>query len=409
MDIEIRNITATEIPAFRRNIATGFGADVDEADPQGRARFDALFDRTRTNAAFDGGDLIGTSADFEFDVTVPGGNQIPMAGLTVVTVQATHRRRGVLRAMMRAHLDAAHRRGEAVAGLWASEVPIYGRFGYGAATDRWSIAIDAPQAGPPRPAEGRVRLVEQATAAGAFPGIYDAVRAHRPGMLSRTEDWWAHRLFYDPERWRAGATSLRYGLVEAAGVATGYVMYRQKSERDEWYAGGELRIDELMAATPDAHRTLWAYVMNIDLFPNVTYWNLPIDDPLRWSLTNSRKLKVVGFGDSLWVRLIDVPAALARRAYAIADRLVIEVVDHSCPWNEGTYALDSGGAEVTVERVDQAPDVALDVAVLGSLYLGGRGAPALADAGLITGEAAAVGRLDAMFRWHQSPWCPEVF
>ena len=161
------------------------------------------------HAAFDGDRIVGGAGAFTFDMSVPGGESVPAAGVTVVGVLPTHRRRGVLTALMRAQLDDCRARGEPVAYLWASEATIYGRFGYGLASR--SGAIDAGEGPRARSRSrssraGRVRLVDLGGGARAFPAALRArCVAQRPGMFSRSKAWWeTRRLFDDPAR-RAGA------------------------------------------------------------------------------------------------------------------------------------------------------------------------------------------------------------
>ncbi len=395
--------------AFRQGIASGFGHDVDFSDEEGAERFQNIFDRSRMYPVFDGDNVVGTGGDFEFRVTVPGGAQVPMSGLTIITVQPTHTRRGILTAIMRRHIDDARERGEPLGGLWASETSIYGRFGYGASAQMRGIKFDARHAGRGRAEDAaKVRLVDTAEAERIMPALFAREQATRPGMYQRTESWWKYRLFFDPEKHREGASAQRYAVAETDGEPVGYMLYRQKASWDE-LPEGEIRVREVIAATDAGYRALWHYATNIDLFPNVKYWNIPPDDPLQLLLGDGRTVITENLSDSLWIRLIDVADALTRRTYNGSDSITIQVADRFADWNEGTYKLTVADGVATCERVTAECDVAMDVSTLGALYLGATDAIGLARVGRIAGQPEAVRRLRNMFRSDVAPWCPEIF
>ncbi len=409
MNYEIRELLPEELDTFRQAIASGFGDDLDRDDEESRERFSSVFARDRMYPVYDGDSIVGTGGDFELTVTVPGGAQVPMSGLTVITVQPTHTRRGILTAIMRRHIDDARGRGEPLGGLWASEVPIYGRFGYGPAASMRSIKFDARQTGRGHIEPGvTVRLIEADEAAELLPDLFATVQADRPGMFQRSEVWWKYRLFYDPAKHREGASALRHALAEVDGHPVGYMTYRQKSSWDQ-LSEGEIRIREVMATTDAGYRALWQYASNVDLFPIVKYWDLPMDDPLDRLLYDGRALTTTHLSDSLWIRLIDVQEALERREYGADGSIKIAVADDFADWNAGTYQLTVTGGVGSCRRVDDDADVAMDVGVLGSLFLGGVDARGLARVGEIDGSAEAVRTLDAMFRSPTAPWCAEIF
>jgi len=409
MSFEIRELTPDSVDAFRQAISSGFGHDVDFEDKEGAERFGIVFNRERMLPVFDGDQIVGTGGDFDLTVTVPGGAQVPMSGLTIITVQPTHTRRGILTAMMRAHIDRARDRGEPLGGLWASEVQIYGRFGYGSAADMRSIKYDARYAGHGLREPGvTVRLVSPQEASEILPLLFSEVQRTRPGMYQRTEEWWKYRLFWDREKDRQGLSALRHAVAEEGGKPIGYVTYRQKSS---WEAlpEGEIRIREIITPTDAAYRALWHYVTNIDLFPIVKHWNLPVDDPLQMLLRDGRALSTEDLSDSLWMRLIEVPKALESRSYTGSGAITIDVHDPFASWNDGTYRLEVEDGQATCRPVGMDAEVAMDVNTLGAIYLGGRDAKALARIGRIEGAPEAVARLDALFRGAIAPWCAEVF
>jgi predicted acetyltransferase len=405
---DVRAVTEDEIDLFRARLSRAFGGDADE-DDGARDRFLEIFEIDRTFAAFDDGDIIGTGGAFSFDLTVPGGRSVGMGGTTIVTVQPTHRRRGVLTAMMEHHLHEVASKGESVAGLWASESSIYGRFGYGRATFRCEIEMDARAVAMRGPDPlGRVRLVDAEEAEAAMRNVYEQARMDRAGMLSRTDSWWRLRRMRDDESTRGGKSARRYAIYEQNGQPLGYATYRQK-EKWEDFPEGEVHVIEVITITNAAHRGLWGFLTNIDLFPTVEWWNSPIDDPLPFHVTDPRRVERE-ITDSLWVRLLDIPVALESRLYEQDGTLVIGVDDPFRPDNTGRYRLTVEGGEAKCQKEDGAePDIACGVDVMGHLYLGGGDAYGMAHAGQIRGRDDAVRTVHRIFRTDRAPWCPEVF
>jgi len=406
---DIRPITAADADLFRARLARGFGRDLED-DEATRERFEAIFEYPRTFAVFEGEDIIGTGAGFSLAVTVPGGALVPMAGTTVITVQPTHRRRGVLRAFMDLHLDDVEANGEPLAGLWASESSIYGRFGYGPATFRNIVEVDVSAVEMTREtaAPALVRFVEVEEAKTLVPDLYEQALPTRAGMLSRKAEWWTHRIFADPESWRDGMSMLRFIVADEGGVPTGYATFRQKAKWEGFVSEGQVGVEELIALTPAAHTALWAFLTNIDLFPKLEYWNTPVDDPLPFKVRDHRR---VGrrLNDALYLRVMDVVAALEARTYEIDGRLLIGVDDSTRPEVSGTYLLEVEDGSGSCTRVDVPAEVRLAADVLGHLYLGGGDALSMAAAGRIDGDPELVRRLHRLFRTDAPPWCPEVF
>ncbi|MHC4209863.1 MAG: GNAT family N-acetyltransferase [Planctomycetota bacterium] len=405
MKLTVRPIEEAEFETFRAKIARGFGFDPHPED-DGRL-FRQTLDLDRTVCAFDGDEMIGTCAAYTFDLTVPGGI-LPMGGTTIVTVQPTHRRLGVLTAMMRAHLAEIRDRGEPLAGLWASESSIYGRFGYGLAAEAYDLKVDsrAIRFAGEAPA-GAVRLVEPPEAQRLLPPVHERIRPTRPGLLSRSDPWWKMRFFYDPEHRRRGKSARRFAVYVNADRVDGYTIYRQKEKWEE-FPDGTVHVQEVMAATTEAHEALWRFLARIDLYPNVQYWNLPVDDELPWRVTDPRRIQR-SIGDTLWLRLIDVPRALEGRRYACRERLVLAVHDPFLPDNSGRYLLDASPDGARCARTDQDADLELPVEALGALYLGAHRVEALARAGIVSGSPSARAAAGRLFDSEPLPWCPEMF
>jgi predicted acetyltransferase len=405
VNLTVRPIQEAEFETFRAKLAQGFGSDP-YPEEDGRF-FRETMDLDRTICAFDGDEMIGTAAAYTIDLTVPGG-VLPMGGTTVVTVQPTHRRRGVLTAMMRAHLAEIRGRKEPLAGLWASEASIYGRYGYGMAAESYHLKVDgrtirfagdAPDCS--------VRIIDPAEAPRVVPPVYERIRPTRVGSLTRSDAWWKMRYFYDPEHRRRGRSARRFAVCTSGDRIDGYAIYRQK---DKWedFPDGTVYLQEVMAATGEAHEALWRFLTRIDLFPNVEYWNLPLDDELPWRVTESRRIRRE-ISDSLWLRVMDIPRALEGRRYACRERLVLEIQDPFLPDNSGRYLLDASPDGATCARTDEDADLELPVDALGALYLGARRIETLSRARIVRGGADAVAAAGRLFAADPPPWCPEIF
>jgi predicted acetyltransferase len=369
-------------------------------------RFAKWIDIERMHAAWEDGRIVGGAGAFSYRMSVPGGADVPAAGITVVGVLPTHRRRGVLTAMMRAQLEDAGGRGDLVAYLWASEATIYGRFGYGLASRIGAIAIAKDRASFAQPFEprGAVRLVELDEAARTFPALYDAVRTQRPGMFARSPAWWETRKLLDDPARRAGGP-LQRALLELDGEPAGYALYRINQAWTGGFSTGAVSIVEAMTPTPEATRELWRWLLDFDWTSEFVADLLPLDHPLFLLLAEPRRMQFK-INDGVWVRLIDVGAALSARSYEGEGEVVLDVIDSFLPENTGRWRVSPGGAE----RTDATADLRLDVTGLGTVFLGGFGFGDLVRASraeeLVPGAAA---RADALFRTSVQPWCSEIF
>jgi predicted acetyltransferase len=395
--MQLRPATREEFDDFSHAAMSAFHREYTDAD---RERYERIDEPERSLAWFDDGRIVATTMAFTRRITVPG-SEVPCAGVTAVAVVPTHRRRGLLTAMMRRQVDDIRDRGEAVAALWASEGEIYGRFGYGIGTAQVRVVARRPAArvtGAPVPGDP-LRVGAAGEHVDAMRAVHDRVRTGRPGMLARPGPWWRDRLF-DPETNRGGAHALRAVVTE-----DGYAIYAVRPEFDDEGPAGEVKVRELVAATPEARAVVWAFLLDQDLTRTITWELAPIDEPLWLMVSNARSVRRT-IGDALWVRVIDVPAALSAREYASDPDVVLEISDAFCPWNDGRYRL-SGGA---CERTDAEPDLALDVSALGAAYLGGTTLRELAAAGRVRElRDGALARASAAFRGDVAPWCPEMF
>ncbi|HEY3551199.1 MAG TPA: GNAT family N-acetyltransferase [Gaiellaceae bacterium] len=367
-------------------------------------RFTETLPHERMHAAFEGDQLVGGAGAFPFELSVPSGS-LPCAGITAVGVHPTHRRRGVLRSMMDAQLRDVHERGEPIAALWASEETIYGRFGYGIAS--WAGDLNVPHEwdafAEPVELGGATRFVTPDEARELFPPIYEAVRRERPGMTSRNEAWWRNRQLRMPEE--EASAPRRYVVLELDGEPVAYAIYRTHFSFGGGSATSRLVVREALGATPRATAAIWRFLLDVDWMATVELSLAPPDHPLLLLLANPRRAHY-GFGDALWLRIVDLPAALNGRAYGEGGPLVLDVRDAICDWNDGRWRLEDG----TCDRTDEDPDLALDVSALGSAYLGAVSFTELRAALRVEElREGAVARADALFAWRPLPWCQEIF
>lgn len=406
MDIDVRPYDGSARD-FVAAAETAFGEHVRDDDA---ATWEALLELDRTIGTFDGDHLVGTAGAFSFDLTIPGG-VLPAAGITMVGVQPTHRRRGALRRMMRMQLDDVHDRGEPLAILWASEGSIYQRFGYGLATMRNRIGVQRDRAAFARPhlPTGSIRFVDVDQAKRLFPPIHDALLPTRPGFFGRTPAFWDTQIFYDPEHWRHGAGAAFHVVHEVDGAIDGYARYRIRDEWDDSGPKSTLLVNELLATNPVAHLDLWRYLLDVDLIGRIEAWNLPADEPLVLAALEPRRLGLA-LADGLWLRVVDVAAALAGRRYRADGTLTFQVQDAFCPWNEGRWMLRIESGIPIVEPTDAAADVACDVSDIAAAYLGAFSFRQLSEAARVAELApGGVARADALFAPDRAPWCPRVF
>src|SRR6266702_210452 len=382
----IRPITEGELPGFRTVHEHAFHGR--PASERSRALMLSRIELDRTLGAFDGNTVVGAAGIFSFRMRVPGA-LVPVAGVTMVAVLPTHRRRGILSAFMQRQFEDLSHGGEAVAALFASEASIYGRYGYGPASSHayYTVKVGEGALAATAPTDDRLRLriADPAAARAELGKVYETVLAERPGFYARTDAWW-DRVLDDPqEEWGAG-TPLRCVLAEDDSGPRGYVLFKAQGHWDgpTFLADSALDVDE--AVTPDAAAT-------------AAIW-----------------------GDLLWVRLVDVGRALEQRRYACPVDVVIELADKACPQNQGRWRLTAGadtaaadhapvrGFGARCERTTAPPDIVMGIGALGATYLGGTPLGSLAAAGLVSEvRKGALATLSTALSWDPAPWCPLIF
>ena len=392
--IEYRPITDEEIPAAVRTEETAFGSHADEQDVELHRQWFALGESV---AAFDGPDPVGLFVSYPFDMTVPG-NSVLTACISNVGVLPTHRRRGILTEMMRRQLTNAYERGLCLSALEAAEARIYGRFGYGIACEsiHWTIDRQSADFRRGRQWDGSIRLVTAKYARETFPEIYHRAAVGRAGIVQPPNIQW--------DEWFDGLPASKRDRPPLF-----YVEYRE--HRPEGYAAyrvknGTATVHHLVSCTDAAYAALWKYCLDIDLTQTIQARRRPTDEPLLWMLHDPRKLKRET-SDRTWLRLIDVPKALASRTYAQDDRIVFQVLDRFCPWNDATYELAGSPDGAECKRTAKSPDLVLSADDLAVPYLGGFPFTPLARAGRIEERTpGALLRADAMFAAQLKPWSP---
>jgi predicted acetyltransferase len=405
----LRSVSEDEMRVFFEAVFNAFGEDIkDNAFDQEMLTAEP----DRTIAAFDGDAIVGNAGAYSFDLAVPGG-RLPAAGVSLVGVAATHRRRGVLTSMMQHQLRDIHDRGEPLAILWASEAAIYGRFGYGVASRKSDIVIDRIDTrlriDCPDDDSVSLRLV----AADDMPAVIAAVEAEvtsRPGSFQRNEKWIAS-LLVDNEDDRNGYSALRHLVARRGSQPVGYALYRAKNGAVRPYnlADGDAVVWQQQAVTPAIDAMLTKHLLGLDLIRRVRWWNQPMDASLPHLLLDPRQARTT-VTDGVHLRVIDVPAALVGRRYLTPLDVVIELTDPVFAGNAGRWRLRGDREKAFCESTESAADVAMDIETLGAIYLGGTSLTSLAAAGRVSGGSTeSVHEVSAAFGWDVQPWCAGTF
>ena len=392
--LEMRNVSSDEFVQWVHAEARAHGNRLND-DPE---ILRPHFDLDRSIAVFEQDKLIGGAHSHRLEISIPGGSAV-IAGVANVQVQPTHTRRGVMTRMMHHQIKDIYERGEPLAGLFASESIIYGRFGYGVGSlyERWLIDRQHNAYARPYESDGRIVFVDPVDITKELPEVFRRSTIDRPGVFQRPLHHW-ERDSRAPEHRQGGPGGLFYAAYEDSGRVDGYVTYRT--------TGTTLIVNELMAATKEANCALWRFCFDLDRVTSTEALKRPVDDPLPWMLADPRRLQR-STRDGLWLRLIDVGAALMLRRYMHSDRLVLEVRDELCPWNEGRFELEGSAEGATCRNTSGSPDLVIAVSALASAYLGTISFSMLAQAGLADERTpSALLRADRMFAVQYRPWTP---
>ncbi|MDQ0713385.1 putative acetyltransferase [Streptomyces luteogriseus] len=406
---ELRALRQDDWGKWYDTLLRGFGGVPESAEE--RELWNSLTEFDRSLGVWEGDECVGTAGAFSFRLTVPGGASLPVAGVTMVSVAATHRRRGLLTSMMRRQLDDVRAWGEPLAVLTASEPEIYGRFGYGNATVSLSAEIDTARVRlsvPDGTDDVRVRYAVPADVLDVCEAVYARLVPARPGMLARRPGW--ERLgVLDPASEREGASPLQCVLAERDGETVGYARYRVKPEWELSGSNGTVIVEELAGLDPTADAALWRFLFGIDLTSKVTVRGRPVDDAWQYLVSDPRRCHP-RVRDSLYVRPVEVGAALEARTYQTPVDVVFEVEDAFCPWNAGRWRLSGDVKGASCERTTDAADVALSVRELGAAYLGGVSLASLGAAGRVRElRPGALAEASLGFGVGVPPWLPHGF
>lgn len=406
---KIRSVSDEDFQVFVDTVHAAFGRFPEPAVEGGGQWWSALETDHCLLALASDSRPVGAAAAHSFELTLPGDILVPAAGVTAVGVLPSHRREGVLTAMMRHQLAELRSQGLFLAVLLASEAEIYGRFGYGPATytahltvPRHKGALTAPRA-LAASAGGEdadsVTVVGREDCGEVLEDVYDQYRRRQPGALSRPRRWWALRAGQPPI-----SPAPRYVAIhhDAQGNPDGYATYYL----DE---SATLSVDEIITTDDAVFTALVRFALGHDLVSRIVFKHVPPGHPLRWQFADFRAGEVSGDTDWLWLRLLDVPRALSARSWFADGELVLDVEDPFLR-EHGRYWLTVQNGKVGCERTDRSPDLTLDVRDLGSIYLGGTAPSTLVRAGHIRAHSRhAAAHADMLFRGERTPHCLHRF
>ncbi|MFJ9607361.1 GNAT family N-acetyltransferase [Kitasatospora sp. NPDC101176] len=411
--MEIRPTTEQDRDVFVDTLHAAFGFFPERPVEPGHGGWWAAYEMDRGLFAVEAdGRPVATAGAYSFELTLPGGAIVPVSGVTAVGVLPSHRRRGVLTAMMRRQLADLRARGEVLSVLTASEATIYGRFGYGCATYTEQLTVPHHRAVlAPSRARGRaggaaggadagsVEVLPRSACGDVLEAVYDRYRRAQPGALSRPHRWWQLGAGKPPI-----APAKRHVAVhrDADGVPDGYASYLVGD-------GRVLTVDETIAADDAVHTALARFVLGHDLVSEVVFKHVPPAHPLRWQLADYAAGQPGKHTDWLWVRLLDVPRALTARGWPTDGELVLDV-DDPFLGEHGRHLLTARRGRATCVPTDREPDLSLDVRDLGAVYLGGTAPSTLVRAGhVLEHRPGAADLADALFRAERPPHCLHWF
>jgi len=403
---EIRPIDITEYRAWRALAWRVFSLTPDDSVMLAEA---PVFDLSRSLGVFEGRELVGGATSYSRRMTVPGGGTISVSAIAEVAVLPTHRRQGIMRALMQRQVADAIEQGHTALALTASESTIYGRFGYGVASYSHAFTIQTSRSAFRHGVNtgGRLRLLaDREVASKELPDIWNRYHPTSNGELDRDQTWWDARVLLDVPALRGALTEAMHVVHEDEhGQPDGYISYALERAWSSAMPQGSVHVHELVALNDVARAALWRYVLDIDLVHDLHTFGLPGDEPLRWWLEDPRRLQTTAIADHLWMNIRDLPVALSARTYRVDDRLVFQVLDDS---GSDRLILTVEGGHGRVERLPASstvrPDLVLDRGALGSLYLGGVSASLLARGGRIVEQTpGTVERGDLLFSTARQP------
>jgi len=406
MAARVRLIQGDELGAWVHSVSIPFlqPTQTDELQREWEGHWRRHLELDRTWAIEDGGRFVGNGNAFTRTVTLPGTptGPCPVVGFAAISgigVHPTHRRQALLRQLMRTILEDARERGECLAGLVSSEASIYGRFGFGIATMAARYVIDTREAAFAAPVERPdLQLLDPAEASKVIPGLFERSCERQPGQVNRTEAVWLDQ-FDDPPGRRQGASASSYLAGE-----DGYASWRTEERSDEYR---RVVLGDLAAETAETEAALWRFVLDLDLVREVVAYPRPLDEPVRHRLVDPRQLRTTEFRDFLWLRVLDVPAALTARGYRREGRLVLDVrTNAEADAVAGRWTLEAGpdGSACRPATGAERTDLVMGIAELSALLSGGTRASLLAAAERVDEERpGALDVADALFAGRPAP------
>jgi predicted acetyltransferase len=401
---EVRPVAAEELEGFVWALEIAAGRSLSELAMK-EAR--TAYEPARTVAAFEDGRIVGGTASNRLHLTLPGLTSAVAARITLTAVLPTHRQRGLATALMRQQVGDLSERGEPLAIFTTSSAGIYHRFGYSPASFAMGIETETSY----RPVEdrlrrGTLRMLDPREYGTIFPEVFERHRLVQPGQVSRAASFWNIWL-EDHDFYRAEGQSERFGVVylDESSTAQGYLTYRLERGELREQPVRSLVVEDLVCVSAEARRALWGYCLEFRQALTVKAPNIPIDDPIAWILIDPRSVRVTRMRDFLWLRLVDVSAALGARRYSVDGSIVFQVLDDVVPRNSGRHRLDGGPDGAECVRTSQAPDLELSVRDLAAAYLGGVSFSTLARAGRVHERMpCALAKADALFGSRPAAW-----
>ncbi len=407
MVAEIRTITSAELHPWSVAVRRGFLNPSEVDDSEQRRAFVPL---DRTWGAFEEDRIVATLRSFPVELTLPGGIGVPASAVTQVTTTATHRRQGLAGSLVLADLAASRERGEPVSILIAAEWPIYGRWGYGPATESQTFTVDTHRTRIAGQSSATVELVDRVDFRTAAIDLYDRIRRQRIGEISRPDWFWDLDLGILALRSRPEVPAAFHVLArDPSGSVVGAARYRVDSSWEGMLPTGTLTVDSLLGLDVDADIALWRYLLSVDLVTQVTAQDRPLDDVLPWLLTDPRRAQPSKRHDFLWCRVLDVAALLSARRYRVEGSVVLEISDPQgiC---SGRYELKGSPDGSVCSPSTRSADVTMPVATLGAVLLGGFALRQLARLGWAEeNRTGALDAVDLMFSTSARPWCSTWF
>ncbi|MBA3338576.1 MAG: GNAT family N-acetyltransferase [Geodermatophilaceae bacterium] len=407
MVAEVRTITPDELHPWSVAARRGFLVASEVDDSEQRRAFLAL---ERTWGAFDDDHIVATLRSFPVELTLPGAFQVAASAVTQVTTTTTHRRQGLAGQLVLADLAASRERGESMSILIAAEWPIYGRWGYGPATEVQSLTVDTGRTRVERAACATVELVDVRAFRAAAAKLYDHIRVCQVGEISRPGWLWDIELGIlqlpaKPEVLPAFHLLVR----DSHGELSGAVRYRVETTWEAMVPAATLTADILLSAGTETTTALWTYLLSVDLVTEVKVSDRPVDEILPWLLSDPRRARVSDRHDFLWCRVLDVPAVLSARRYRGQGDLILEITDPQ-GIATGRYELSGGPDGADCMPTTRSADLTMPVGTLGAVVLGGYSLRQLARAGRADEHRSGVlDTADLVFSTVAPPWCSTWF